>query len=310
MPRVWALVIVCVMTGCGGPDPATAVPPASRAEVSIPEVAVSEPATAPHVFAFEREPGEVVQRDIDGDGSLDVIAKSGDGGSGYTSSRICVGNRATRRWSCVTQHHTAYSPFSAASRKSSQPAPSAEILAALPTPACMKPRRESPAQAALWVLPRAEDTVIALNALPLEGKPVRQRAVCLDPHTALELPGGFSWEPSGSDEERTPLMNDPDLQIVYQPGAGDAADQVNRTSLHVALETQGHQVFVQGAAVAVYSVARDRHAWIANYADGSDEGFKIDRHSRFRAIEATQRGFAVHLEGSGRRIDIELPRER
>lgn len=295
-----AALLCCAVMGCGSD------PPHRRSPEPVP-IAQARPSAredADPIAALGADLGETTLRDVDGDGEPEVVRTLTDRGSGFSTTHHCVSGG--QQWSCRTERRTAYSLFSSWTRRTSSPAPREPLLHASPT--CVDADRDQASQGAMWALAGASRDALEVTALPFEGKPVPQVVVCLDATAAASVAGAFSWEPSGAAENRAPSMWD---IIVYDPGAGwfrDESERGRQTALRAVLTTKGYDVYVQRAAVAVYSAAKDRHAWIANYGNGDDDGFKVDRHTRIREVQPTSQGFTIVVAAPGaRRIDVALP---
>ncbi len=220
-----------------------------------------------------------IHADVTGDGIADLLTEHRDGGSGYSTIQYCVADGATGATACYTEHLTAYSFFAAEDRTTTH-APGAALTAALPHRPCAAPSRGATSQAAMWLL-AAKPYSARAPVRWSPGAPRAQVAVCLKARQAAALRSAFAWDPSGT-ATSTPMT------IRYLPG-------IQRTHL----QTPRYSVHTQGAAIAIYDRANHRHAWLANYGDGDEEGFKVDRWQRITGVTLTPTGFQFAVRRAG-----------
>lgn len=262
---------------------------------------------APIVIAILALPpgaSQAIEADLDGDGVPDLVWTARDGGSGYSDETACVLDGATGATTCVSVVETAYGPFAGLlSTRDGAPMPLGDVArdplgaVVLPFP-CVAPDRTSPRQGAMWRLgaPSPGGGVVDLPPLRTPGPPQPQDRVCMSPGEAALLEGAFAWEASGT------------LDAPSAAAAGWTVACLFHGPPVVELEAGPLVFFRSHAAVAVWHRAANVHGWLLNLADGSEEGFKVDRWPRvsdFRQ-DGESVSFKVHHTGLPQRLVVDL----
>lgn len=224
--------------------------------------------------------------DLDGDGIEEKVEETFDRGSGWSSHTRCIVQGATGERACRTSERTVYGWFEGVRARGGP----VSLLGALD---CVAADRSSPSQAAMWRLatPSPLSGTVTLEGLAWhEGPPQAQVATCLSLEQARTLHGGITWDASGT------VAPEPGEEIVvrYAPRWWSASGGPPRPdpALREILVVGTVRFLVAGQALAVHDTARDRHAWVVNYAGGGSDGFKVDRSPRILAV-ATQDGDVV-----------------
>jgi hypothetical protein len=233
--------------------------------------------------------------DLTGDGVPDHVYSASDGGSGFSWRLDCVTDGATGRTLCAEVAETAYSPFAGVrftvDGSSASPSVAAvEPLGLLVFPwTCAPPDPTRPSQGAMWRLsaPSPGGGVMDLPPLRIPGPPPAQERVCMAPATASSLGGAFTWDAPGTmDAARA---SDEGWLVAYL-FAGPPT---------VELEAGPLVFFRSHAAIAVWHREADVHGWLVNLADGSDEGFKIDRWTRLQGFRQDGESVSVKVAHAG-----------
>ena len=238
-------------------------------------------------------------RDYNGDGHLDRLTIQRDGGSGYWWRQRCVRDGLTQRRACSTVTASAYGLFQGLDEPRPAKPLSPGMMSWLQSPVCVAANAQDPAQAAMWVLtkpePSGETVTLQPSAPAAAGEPLASRGVCLSHAQAQSFRGAFSWDAQGNAKKQA----QPGRTIFFPPSK--APQKV--------LSVRHWRVYAMRGAVAIHDTRSDRHQWLASFADGSDEGFKIDRWKRLRAFEETQSGFRFRVRRSGRDsvVNVTLP---
>jgi len=244
--------------------------------------------------------------DLDGDGAVDTVVEQSAGGSGGGVRWLCVRDGATGTAACDEAEWWVYSPFSAG-RRLANPGRDGQALRLLDAiearRALLEPRKPpSDGSPGLAVEPSrrlrldaADPALAGLFALasppPTQGTwspPLRwyrgpAPAQAGVEFSARELPR-FSAAPAWSDEPGAPWT----ASYTASPsGRGMAAFfSASAPPPPPSAVTIGPMtVRVLGDAV-VAEVGAERHAWLASWAEGSGEGFKVDRWPRDLRLRA------------------------
>ena len=262
--------------------------------------AVSLLTTAP-VSPLSAADGERTVRDFNGDGYADVLTESSQGGTGFRTVKRCMRDGATKRTRCSEQHTTAYAPFYAYDLAPAAAPLSKGLQAFLGMPDCDRPYLDEPDQAAMWLLRHNEltgDLVRLTPSVPArKGKPAIAKRVCVSHSEATVLRGAFAWDPEGAAKSAVAAGR----TIVF-----------SSTGKPKVLAVSGKwQLYASQGAVALYDKANDRHRWLVSFADGSEEGFKMDRWPRIVEAEASADGFLFKVRRSGgvaTKVHLTLPK--
>ena len=241
--------------------------------------------------------------DLDGDGVPELSWTWRDGGSGYREDDACVLDGGSGVVWCGVLSETAYSPFAGVLvSRDGVPQSLGEArrspLGALVIPvACADPDPASPAQGAMWRMAGQNPVggVMDLPPLRVPGPPVAQERVCMSPGEAVTLAGVFSWDASGT---MTVDRATADGWAIAWLFAAPPTEEL----------LAGPLVFFRShAAVAVWHRDADVHGWIVNLADGSEEGFKIDRWQRVSGFrqDGESVSMKVHRSGAARRLVVD-----
>lgn len=242
--------------------------------------------------------------DLTGDGVPDALWEVADGGSGYAARETCARDGATGSTTCAELAETAYAPFAGLRvRRDGAPLDVAEAaadpLGALVLPlVCAPPDPASPRQGAMWRLrePSPPGGVMDLPPLRVPGPPQPQERVCMAPAVAAPLAGAFAWEPSGA-LDAAAAARDGWLVAWLFAGAPVLELKAGPVSLY-----RSH------AAVAAWHRDADVHGWLVNLADGSEEGFKIDRWQRLSGFRQDGESASIKVAHTGlpQRLVIDL----
>ena len=244
---------------------------------------------------------EDIAADLDGDGVPDSMTTTVDGGSGYHHTETCVTSGATGEARCLEWVETAYSPFEAFRMTDGAGRPVADggaLAAFLPPASCDPADPRSPDQAAMWRLeqPNPPGGNIDLPPLTEPGRPSRQANVCLTPEEGALLAGAFAWDASGT---LTPEAAKAEgWTLVYLFGGEP----------ELALDMGDLEIYRVHAAVAAYHARANVHRWLVNLADGSEEGFKVDRWQRVEGFrqDGPSFSFKVNHAGPPQRLVVDL----
>lgn len=229
------------------------------------------------------EDAELLREDIDGDGFLEERWTTLAGGTGWRQLTSCLRHGASGHIACDEDHTTAYALFSGW-RRTLQPAMdnrAAPLLAGRP---CIPPDPLDPTQGAMHalLLDAPLEGIFSPNLRWLPGAPVPQRSVCLSPASAAAYPSGLTWTGEGAapaPESRWKVWYGASWPSWTQGGRSHSPQKLPLTL--GALEVYQH-----GHALAVHDRLQERHAWIINLGAGGEEGFKVDRWERIRAVTA------------------------
>lgn len=252
-----------------------------------------------HLLGTGQVSAQSPDKDLNGDGHVDTMTVSRQGGSGYQSIRRCVRDGASGARACVEIKRTAYAPFEAIDTTIPTTMPAA-LVAALNRPACVPASPSDPTQGAVWALAKpapAGPTATVVAARPqAHGKPRAPTGVCLRHAQAVALRGAFAWDPRGIARQH------------HTPGRTILFPRLPAPRLVL---TRGRwQLYSLLGAVALYDRTTDRHQWLLSYADGSPEGFKIDRWNRLSKFAATPTSFHFRVHRTSRpgtTVTIHLP---
>lgn len=261
-----------------------------------------------HLEPTTVEPTTVERVDLNADGVMDERFSGSDGGSGYHEYWRCARDGASGHAACELFSDTAYSLF-AAEQRALDPATDNRAAALLPASDCAAYDPESASQAAMFQLlvptPTSGSYTPTLRWFP--GPPADQASVCMTVAQAAKFPGGLAFEASG---EFSPEQIAGDgWTLRYQaawPQLTPPGQPHNRTPKPV-LELGKLRVYQHGHALAVYDPALNRHAWLANFAAPTGDGFKLDRWERIaglRAVGPRTLELTIAREGP---LRIELP---
>lgn len=252
--------------------------------------------------------GAIETRDLDQDGVPDALSTRSEGGSGFSEFVRCARHGASGHVACDETHRSAYTLFSV-QRRLLEPALDNRAAALLPADRCSAYDPEAAGQAAMMQLlvPTPRSGVFAPKLRWLPGKPADQVSVCMDPSRAAPFPSWFDSPVDGESDSAawaaegwTARYSSAWPQVV-SPG-----ESFNFTP-RLALDLGGLQIYQHAHALAVYDPTQNRHAWLANFASPTDDGFKLDRWERVAALTAAgPRALDVQIapEGSTLRIEI------
>lgn len=242
--------------------------------------------------------------DLSGDGVPDEVWAAHDGGSGYARDEACARDGASGAVTCAVLADTAYVPF-AGLLLTRDGAPlawaeaAADPLGAVVLPlSCAPPDPSSPRQGALWRLasPSLPGGIMDLPPLRVPGRPQPQERVCMDAAAAAPLAGAFAWEPSGT------------LDAAGAAREGWLVAWLFAGPPSVELEAGPLTLYRSHAAVAAWHREADVHGWLFNLADGSGEGFKIDRWARLSGFRQDGESVSVEVAHTGlpQRLVVDL----
>jgi hypothetical protein len=229
-----------------------------------------------------------IRQDFDGDGHVDTLTIADDRGSGFWSTERCVQDGASHRRACVTVTASAYGMFEAIDETSPKPALPAKLRDELRRPQCVPASKRDPSHGVMWALaqpePSGERVTLAPRMPTAAGVPKGAPAICLSHTQARSLRGGFGWDAQGA-AGQAPT---PGRTILFPKTRPPA----------LVLSSGRWRVYQLTGAVALYHSGTKRHRWLPSFADGGDEGFKIDRHARFADFRRTAGGFTFRVNRS------------
>ena len=228
------------------------------------------------------EESQVTQRDEDGDGVPETRIEGSEGGSGGHHWSSCVRHGASGHVVCEESASSAYSAFSGF-RRVLVPATGNRAAPLMPEAPCAKgvPGALSALRANA---PKEGEFVPTLAWRP--GKPPVQESVCMTAAEAATYPSGLAWAGDSADG----------WSVFWSARGPQIWGNEKDAFVPVKVATYGRfEVWRQGHALAVYEPAANRHAWIASWGDGTNEGFKVDRWERIQSVEATTGGVRVTL---------------
>lgn len=266
-------------------------------------------AATPSPWPLQPPESPVERLDLNGDGVMDERLVTSDGGSGYRQFWQCARDGASGDAVCAVQSYTAYSLF-AAERRVADPAANNRAESLLPDIPCPAYDPESASQAALSQLlvptPTSGSYTPTLRWFP--GLPADQASVCMTVAQAEKFPGGLAFEASGEfTPEQLAAAGWTLRYLAAWPQLTPVGQQHNRTPKLV-LELGKLQIYQHAHALAVYDPALHRHAWLANFAAPTGDGFKLDRWERIDSVSAAgPHTLEVQLQQAEGPLRIELP---
>lgn len=268
------MMLAVTLVACA---PIAAIEPADPPTVAPadpPTVASAAPPTVPATWPIPLfdEP-ETTVADLNGDGVADTRVESRSIGSGWHGFADCLRDGATGHVACDQSQDTPYSQFSGFKRTLSPPVGNRAQVAEQP---CTRWKAGDPRWGALdAVTLQTPRTGTSTPPLRWASGPVRvQEGACLTEAEAAAFPGAQTWSAASTDGTWTVYWS-PRGAVTWQPSANE--------ELHRVATAGSLEVWQQGHALAVYDATKDRHAWIASWAELND-GFKVDRWERIASV--------------------------